>query len=174
MRDYYFIDAEKERQDMELLACQLEQDNAIDSNTVIVICSPEYSSGVCQFLAHRLSHLNGNIPLDLDTLEMPYPNDPNITPEIFKSLIVELGLSYAESYRNLLLVDSGCLRGKNYTVTKEILSSFIPEEKLKFACLYKQDDSIFEPNYYIDTFNFEEDGGLLFWWENINNPLWPW
>ena len=24
------------------------------------------------------------------------------------------------------------------------------------------------------AFDFEKDGGLLFWWENINNPLWPW
>ena len=174
MEQYFTVDAQKEHQDMELLARQLEKANIIDPNTVIVVCSPEYSSIVCQFLSHRLSYLNGNIPLDLDTLEMPYPNDPDLTPEVFEDLVTQLGLSYLGSDRNLLLVDSGCLRGRNYTVVREILTKYIPAEKLIFACLYKQDDSIFEPNYYIDTFNFEQDGGLLFWWENINNPLWPW
>lgn len=174
MLEYYFIDAEKERQDMELLARKLEQSNNIDKDTVIVICSPEYSSSLCQFLAHRLSHLTGNIPLELDTLEMPYPNDTVLTPNVFRARLTELGLKYSETENKLLLVDSGCLRGSNFTTTKKILTKFIPEERLTFACLYKQDDSIFEPNYYIDTFNFDEDGGLLFWWENINNPFWPW
>jgi hypothetical protein len=37
-----------------------------------------------------------------------------------------------------------------------------------------QDDSKFTPDYYVEAFNFEKDGGLLFWWENEDNPFWPW
>lgn len=35
-----------------------------------------------------------------------------------------------------------------------------------FACLYSQDDAIFKADYCVQYFNKQEDGMLLFYWEN--------
>lgn len=174
MDNYFFIDREKEQKNFEALAKILEQSGTLDSPTVIIVCSPEYSSAVCQYLSHRLSHLNNNIPLDLDFLEMPYPNDVRLTKEQYLGLLTHLGEKYRSTGKKLLLIDSGCLRGTNFALAQQELTKYLLPEDVKFASTYKQSGSIFEPDFYVESFDFEKDGGLLFWWENINNPLWPW
>ena len=71
-----------------------------------------------------------------------------------------------------MLIDSGCLRGSNFTILKNQLIGSVAN--FRFGCLYIQNDSKFEPDFYVEEFDFESDGGLLFWWENENNPFWPW
>lgn len=172
---YFKISSEKELQDSQLLANQIEQDGWIDSNTTIVVCSPEYSSIVCQLLNHKLSHLNNHEPFEMDFLEMPYPGEDQMTVEEYRYECRHLAGKHMH-YKNkkLLLIDSGVLRGSNFTILKEELGYFFREDQLKFGCLYTQDDSKFEADYCVQKFNFQEDGGLLFWWENERNPFWPW
>lgn len=172
---YFKVGYEKELEDTQALATQIQEDGWIDSNTVIVVCSPEYSSLACQLINHKLSPLNNHEPFDMDTLEMPYPGEHKLTEEDYRYECRHLaGKHMHTKSKKLLLIDSGVLRGSNFAILKEELGYFFREHQLKFASLYVQDDSKFEPDYYVEKFNFEKDGGLLFWWENENNPFWPW
>lgn len=74
--------------------------------------------------------------------------------------------------KKFLFIDSGILRGKNFNKLKLSLRSKIDRENYKFASLYVQSSSILKPDYYVEEFDMEKDGGLLFWWENKNNPNW--
>ena len=172
---YFKIGYEKELQDTIALASQIEQEGWVDSDTVIVTCSPEYSSIVCQLLNHKLSPLNNNEPFEIDFLEMPYPREEKLDVEQYKYECRHLAGKHMHNKGvKLLLVDSGVLRGSNFTTLKEELSYYFKPNQLRFASLYMQDDSKFIPDYYVEAFNFNKDGGLLFWWENEDNPFWPW
>ena len=58
----------------------------------------------------------------------------------------------------------------NFTTLKNNLLRYLDSNCIRFGCLYKQSDSIFEPDYCVETFDLESQGGLMFWWEDINNP----
>lgn len=174
MEKYFYISPEKEYADTLKLVKLIEESNWVDEHMVIVVCSPEYSSQLCQQLNHRLSYLNGNKPFDMDFLEMPYPNEQTLSKEEYIDLCDKLGKRYCNTNKKLLLVDSGCLRGSNFTILDNVLEAWLGPNQKKYGCLYIQDNSIFEPDYVAETFNFNEQGGLLFSWENVNNPYWPW
>jgi hypothetical protein len=169
---YFNIDREKEYKDTLNLIAKLESSNWVDDKLIIVVCSPEYSSMLCQLINHKLSHLNHNKPFDMEFLEMPYPNEETLSKSEYSLLCEELADKYKDSDVKLLLIDSGCLRGANFTTLKNHLIGKVSD--FKFGCLYIQMDSIFEPDFYVEKFNFETDGGLEFWWENENNPYWNW
>ena len=172
---YFKISYEKELHDVEALSQIIEQDGWIDSNTTIVVCSPEYSSLACQIINHRLSPLNNHEPYRMDFLEMPYPGEEQLTEEQYRAHCRSLASRHMDSKsEKLLLIDSGVLRGSNFTILEEELGYFFERDQLRFASLYMQDDSKFTPEYCVEKFNFDRDGGLLFWWENENNPFWPW
>ena len=174
MKKYFFIDREKEYADTLKLVEQITDSKWVDQHTVIVVCSPEYSSQLCQQLNHRLSYLNKNRPFEMDFLEMPYPGEETLSKEDYIELCDELGKRYCNTNKKLLLVDSGCLRGSNFTILDNILEAWLSPEQKKFGCLYIQDDSKFTPDFYVEAFNTVNQGGLLFSWENENNPYWPW
>lgn len=176
MPDDFFIDSTKELQDIEKLITLIENDNWIDGNTIIVVCSPEYSSTICQILCHRLSYLNRHVPLNLEFLEMPYPGGEEFTDKEYERHIRNFAKRVSNwiNPRKFLFVDSGVLRGQNFTTLKRVMSSYIFPELMKYACVYMQDDSVFTPDYCVETFNFKKDGGLTFWWEDPNNPYWGW
>ena len=110
----------------------------------------------------------------MDFLEMPYPGEETLSREDYIELCDELGKRYCNTNKKLLLVDSGCLRGSNFTILDNILEAWLSPEQKKFGCLYIQDDSKFTPDFYVEAFNTVNQGGLLFSWENENNPYWPW
>jgi hypothetical protein len=169
---YFSIDEQKEHKDTRLLFYKIRESKWVDENTVIVNCSPDYSSIICQFLQHNLSP--NNKPLKMEYLEMPYPNQETYTKEQMMHDAEILMLQYASQNKKFLFVDSGCLRGSNFTLLAEVVGDYVGDEDRRFACLYLQEDSIFLPDFYVETFNFKLNGGLLFWWENPNNPYWPW
>ena len=171
---YFKVSLKKEIGDIDRLANIIARDGWMDSNTTIVVCSPEYSSIVCQLLNHKLSYLNHHEPFDMEFLEMPYPNEQRLTQTEYRAECRKLVSRLIKKDGKYLLVDSGVLRGTNFTVLNQEMNYFIAPERLKFASLYMQDDSKFTPDYLVQAFNFKEDGGLLFWWENEDNPLWPW
>lgn len=173
---YFYIDPFTEYYDIQNLSKQIAESGFVDEDVVIVNCSPDYSSIVCQYLQHNLSSFRKNIPLTMENLEMPYPNQETFTTKLMvhhaKNLVGKWIKVIPEV--KFLFVDSGCLRGTNFKVLQETVDQTVAKENRKFACLYLQDDSIFQPDFYVKTFNFEKDGGLLFHWENKNNPFWPW
>lgn len=174
MGNDFYIGVEKEVHDTGRLCGLIEQDGWVDRDTVIVVCSPEYSSIICQIMSHNLSHLRDHVPLDLDFLEMPYPGQQGLSNHDYEKLVREFATKYRNKLRKLLFVDSGVLRGQNYTTLRRIMKEQVAGHLTKYACLYKQDDSIFEPDYCVEQFNFEQDGGLTFWWEDPDNPYWGW
>jgi hypothetical protein len=174
MSKQFYIDSLKEYRDAHRLIDQIEKSNWIDSKVTIVICSPEYSSGICQLLSHKLSHLNNHVPFDLDFLEMPYPGNELYSIDEYIEDIDTLVSKYINKDNKLLFIDSGTLRGKNFTILDKVLEGSIESERIKFGCMYIQDDSIFEPDFYVQRFNLRKDGGLTFWWENQDNPYWGW
>lgn len=175
---YFMITPEKESNDIIKLSEGIKNDGWIDSNTVIVNCSPEYSSRLTQELNHRLSHLNKNELYEQVNLEMPYPNtnqvyDPQShTYVLFDRYLKEWVNNQISNSYKYLFVSSATLRGKNFNKVRLSVKPFLDSENFMFVSLYMQSSSIFEPDFYVEKFDKEKQGGLLFHWENINNPNW--
>jgi hypothetical protein len=166
------ISLEKEIQDIIVLKEKIDQDKWIDSKTIFVNCSPDYSSIVCQILNHSLSSTD---LFEEIILEMPYPVSNQIFDRYeleykdFDRYLSEWVKKYIDSDYKYLFIDSGTLRGKNFTKVRNQVKNKID---CKFASLYVQDDSIFIPDYYVEKFNFITQGGLIFEWENPKNKNW--
>ena len=174
MSNQFFIKPVREYFDTLKLIEKIDKDNWVDSSTVIVVCSPEYSSMLAQIINHKLSHHNNNVPFDMDFLEMPYPGQQLYDDDQYVDDAEAFGRKYVNTHRKLLFIDSGVLRGRNFTTLDNVMEEFVGPNERKYACLYKQSDSIFEPDYYVEEFDFNLQGGLTFWWENNENPYWGW
>lgn len=174
---YFFIDADKEKRDIEIFSKELENlvKSKFDSfeDLVIVNCSPDYSSIFVQRVNHLLSSNNDGDLFQVINLEMPYPNiDAVYVNEVVVDYETYLDTWVDNNYRfykNYIFLDSGCLRGRNFS---RLFNKLKYENNHVFGCLYLQDDSVFLPNVFVDKFNFETDGGLLFFWENLDNKNW--
>ncbi len=109
---------------------------------------------------------------------MPYPNmsqvwDPVTEKyELYDTYLDKWIKKYVSTGSRFLFLESGVLRGKNFNKVKLCLRDKLERENYRFASLYLQSSSIFKPDYYVQEFDFEKDGGLLFWWENFENPNW--
>lgn len=177
MSNYFYISAEKERQDLVTLSKKIIDDNFIDSDLIIVTCSPDYSSLGTMILNHSLSSINKNELFEQLSLELPYPtmqqifNKNTFEYELFDKYLFNWLRKNIFADMKYLFFDSGTLTGKNFNKIKNILSKE-PESNYRFASLYVQDDCICKPDYYIEEFNFKKQGGLLFSWENPQNPNW--
>ena len=163
MTNQFYITPQKEYRDIHNLIVIIEKSNWVDSNTVIVACSPEYSSGMSQIINHKLSHFNNYVPFDMDFLEMPYPGQELYSNEQYVDDLEDFGRKYVNTDKKLLFIDSGVLRGKNFTTLDNVMEEYLKPYQKKYATLYKQSNSIFEPDYLVQEFDFNKDGGLTFW-----------
>jgi len=176
--DYFCISPEKEREDIIKLAGIIINDGWVDSNLTIVNCSPDYSSTASMITNHLLSVLNKDELFPMIGLEMPYPNMSQVWDpleekyELYDTYLDKWIKRHVYSSSKLLFIDSGVLRGKNFGKLKLCLSGKLDRENYKLASIYLQSGSITKPDYYVQEFDFEKDGGLLFWWENFENPNW--
>lgn len=174
----YEITCEKEISDARLLAKKIGDDKWIDSSVVLVVCSPDYSSLSLQIINHKLSLFNGNEPFEQLQLEMPYPimsqvwDRESFQYEKFERYLQKWINKYIITDVKYLFYDSATLRGKNFWNLHMMLRSKIERDNYKFASLYVEKNSVFMPDYYINIFDKEKDGGLIFEWENPNNPNW--
>jgi len=174
---FFKVSLEKEYNDTLTLMQKIMEDDWFTPSTILVNCSPDYSSRLTQALNHGLSILNRHELFEQMDLQMPYPNSNQVWNPITKSY--ETFDTYLKSWINenvypcnFLFVDSGTLRGKNFNKLKLSLRSRLENENFRFASLYLQDDSILIPDYYVEKFNKQTQGGLLFQWENPLNPNW--
>ena len=174
MSNQFFIKPTKEYFDTFKLIEKIDNSGWIDPSIVIVVCSPEYSSMLCQIINHKLSHHNNNVPFNMDFIEMPYPGQELYDNDTYIDDLEKFGKKYVNTDKKLLFIDSGVLRGSNFTILDTVMEEYLTPRHRKFACLYKQSDSIFEPDFYVESFSFEKQGGLTFWWENEDNPYWGW
>ncbi len=174
MDSTFFVSYEKELADTHRLIDVIQEDNWIDSDTIIVNCSPDYSSTVCQIVNHKLSHLNKNELFEMLFLEMPYPTSPQVwnrdtkTYEYFDRYLLSWVYSNVSKDYKYLFIDSATVRGKNFQRVKDVVRTRIENENFRFASLYMHKDSIFIPDYSVQKY----EGGLVFQWENFKNPNW--
>jgi hypothetical protein len=158
MNKYFRIGREKEHKDIQTLIEMLRPE--ITSNTIIVNCSPDYSSIISQQVAHAYF----DNPLTMLSFEMPYPNTE------FEKVYEAHCREFAENLEpntHYVFIDSGILRGRNFKTLYDNLNIYAHKStNYHFACLYCQDDAIFNADYCVDWFNREEDGMLNFWWES--------
>ncbi|MFO0735070.1 MAG: hypothetical protein U0270_04290 [Labilithrix sp.] len=182
---YFFVSPEKEHADTTALSKQISESEwfvqknrergrrARDGSLVIVNCSPDYSSKVSMVLSHALSPQNNDIPLPLYHLQMPYPNSTAADLKECKASSFELFMKLSLlNEPKIIFVDAGVLRGVNFTVLRADAVRAFPEKDVAFACLYVQRNSVFKPDFFVEEFDFETQGGLMFHWENPKNPLW--
>lgn len=178
MNNYFYISPEKEAVDIRILLSKIRESNWILPSTVIINCSPDYSSHLSQTINHNLSSLNRNELFEVIDLPMPYPNMTQVWNSIdrmympFTQYLLEWTRLNIEPFTNYLFIDSGVLRGKNFANTRAAIKNKLQPENYRFASLYVQDDSIFTPDFYVEKFNKPVQGGLLFHWENVDNPNW--
>lgn len=176
--NYFVIEPVKERGDIFKLSDIILNDRWVDKDTVLVNCSPDYTSITTQVLNHKLSVINKNELFPVINLEMPYPNmsqvwDPVTDKyELYDTYLDKWIKKYVSASSRFLFVESGVLRGKNFNKLKLCLRDKLDRENYRFCSLYLQSTSIFKPDYYVQEFDPQKDGGLLFWWENFENPNW--
>lgn len=174
----FYISYEKEIHDSQLLADMIKQDGWIDSSTIIVTCSPDYSSIPSQIVNHKLSHLNNNELFETKTFEMPYPvcsqiwNQDKEEYELYDRYAakwVDKNIHISNKY---LFLDSGTIRGKNFSKLHLLVRTKLEPDGYRFASLYVEENSIFVPHYYVQKYSDSINGGLIFQWENSDNPNW--
>lgn len=157
---YFKISRSKERRGIKKLINILGP--IIKESTVIVNCSPDYSSIISQ----QVIHAYFDNPLPMVNFEMPFPGTPfELAYEGYcKDFVEKMDVS-----NHYVFIDSGILRGRNFKTLSDALELYLGE--YHFACLYMQDDAIYTPDFYVEKFNKKEQGMLLFYWENINCTL---
>lgn len=175
---YFHISYKKELVDSEKLIEKIKKENWIDADTVLVSCSPDYSSRLVQLINHKLSYIADNELFEQIDLNMPYPTNSQVWDSInrgyqqYTTYLLEWIRRHIQTNQKYLFIDSGVLRGENFTKLKQAISGRLDRTQYMFGSLYIQEDSIFKPDFYVEVFNKEKQGGLLFEWENVNNPNW--
>ena len=123
------------------------------SKAGILQLSYEYSGLMAQLLAHKLSTADG--PLDIEPVNIPYKGE----------FPVVIHPDQLDPYEVLIVVDSGCLSGRNFkNVERMLLDYGFPRNKLWFCCLAADLNSQFQP----DSCPLWFDGNkqmVHFWWE---------
>lgn len=175
---YFYVSYEKESLDSTKLIKQIAESNWLTKDTILINCSPDYSSRLCQLVNHKLSYLNKNEVYETIELPMPYPIMSQIWDNLekqyfqFEKYLADWVRKYISSHGKYLFIDSGTLRGKNFTKVKQAIRYKLEPDSYRFASLYLQSDSIFTPDFFVEKFEKDTQGGLLFEWENTNNPNW--
>lgn len=164
MKNKYFkISRKKENKDIKKLIKLLK--SSITPNTIIVNCSPDYSSIISQ----RVIHSFYDNPLTMINFDMPFPNTEfeKVYPKHCEEFAKEL-----QPNTHYIFIDSAILRGKNFkTLYDNLILHSHKSTTFDFACLYSQDNAVFEADYCVEFFNREEQGMILFWWESENCTL---
>lgn len=175
---YFFISGEKEIWDSKSLTSKIGDDKWVNRDTILVNCSPDYSSSLTQMINHRLSVFNDNELFEVINMEMPFPTFSQIWNPVkkeaqnFDSYLREWITLHLRSEFKYLFIDSGVLRGKNFNKVHLSIRQLIEPSNYRFASVYKEKSSIFTPDYFVQEFDQATQGGLLYWWENVNNPNW--
>jgi len=178
LNKYFTVSLEKESNDTTKLIEKIKEERWVDSSTIIVNCSPDYSSRLCQEINHKLSYLNSNELYEQISLEMPYPTTNQIYDpyshgyQLFDRYLGQWITNNIINNCKYLFINSSTLRGKNFNKVRLSVRQHLEPDNYRFASLYVQSSSIFQPHYYVEEFDKEKQGGLLFHWENIDNPNW--
>lgn len=170
----FFIDRDKEAVDSQELFNKIKQDNWVDGNTVIVNCSPLYSSRLAMTMNHKLCHLNKAEPFMQLTLQIPTGNmsqvyDENIQEYIqFDTYLKDWINKFVVKGYKYLFVASGIPKGRALNKLKLSLRIVIEPDDYRFASLYIHENCYIRPDYLVQEYK----GQILFWWENDDSEKW--
>jgi hypothetical protein len=156
-----YIDQSWELKLIDSVAHSIRKSNWLngDRPTAILQLSYEYSGLFAQVLAHRLSSLGE--PMSIEPVNIPYKNE-------FPVLIHPDKL---DPYTKLIVLDSGCLSGNNFTkVQKQLIDYGFRKQHLQFVCLACSSESIFKPDHC--PLLFDGSSSMVhFWWECKTNKF---
>ena len=167
----YNISHKKEEVDSGKLVEIIKNDGWVSDDMIIVNCLPTYSSGLTQYLNHKLSHLNKNQLYEVMYLEMPYPNTSQVWNSCTKELenfefYLKKWVVNNIFFNNFLFILSDVNTVRNFNKIRLNLRGILDREYFRLAAIYAQ-KGVIPPDYYVEQ--VEETHRVLFQWENIDN-----
>ena len=150
-----YIDQQFELKLIDQVISNLRISGWLDGNQNIAILqlSYEYSGLFAQILSHRLS-LAGE-PMPIEPVNIPYKNE----------FPVFIHPDKLDPYNKLIILDSGCLSGGNFTkVKKQLIDYGFKKEELQFVTLACSSNSVFKPDQCPLLFD-GTTSMVHFWWE---------
>ncbi len=108
-------------------------------------------------------------------MEMPYPimsqvwNRETFEIQSFDRYLTEWINKYLDPSLKYLFIDSATIRGRNFSKLKYAIRDKV---EYKLASVYVEQQSITTPDYFVERYDQEKKGELIFAWENDNNPNW--
>lgn len=150
---------------IEMIASELITDGFNADNTVIITVSTDYSSIIGQTLRHLLS--SGGEICDGFGVDVPYPDehwDDKYLGELHSIMDI-----YGHKLQNkrVLLVETGVIRGGNYT----FLDNYLKQRGITdiyTVAMFENVGSAYNSNYVGEYYN-DSTEDLTFWWEMENN-----
>ena len=127
-KELFFIDRHKEMVLYNKLVDELRTNKKFDINpedTLLMNVSPDYSSIISMLLLHEFSR-DGET-LDMFNVEVPYPDQ---LPGPFELKFEETFKTYAQPYKNFMLVEAGVISGKNYTWLVDTMCNYVESDQL--------------------------------------------
>ena len=148
-----YIDRDWEIKSIDKICNEIRDRFSYEDKAAILQLSYEYSGLMAQLMSHKLSV--SNEPLSIEPVNIPYKNE-------FEAFIHPDQL---DPYNKLIIVDSGCLSGNNFTkIEKKLLDYGFARWQLFFACVACDLNSIFRPDFC--PIYFDGDTTMVhFWWE---------
>lgn len=148
-----YIDRNWETKCIDKICSEIRKNFPYNETGAILQLSYEYSGLMSQLISHKLSTING--PIDIEPVNIPYKNEFEIV----------IHPDQLDPYNYLIVVDSGCLSGNNFTkIEKKLLDYGFPRHKLFFTSVACDLNSIFRPDFCPVYFNGDEQM-VSFWWE---------
>jgi hypothetical protein len=134
----------------------------IDSDTLLMNVSPDYSSIISMQTIHELSY--EHVPLDMFNVEVPYPGFNNMSyREKFRSDFQHI----FKDYKTFILMEAGVITGNNYDwiINTEMIKNFnIKPDNILSVALCEHIDS----NFKCDIVGEKYNGDLTFYFEKPN------
>ena len=137
------------------------------SNSVIVMVSTDYSSIIGQILRHQLS-FDGEVCEGFG-VDVPYP-DQTWDDKFVNDFLFTFSLnSDTLTYKHIILVEAGVIRGGNYTKCVDLIKNHLKrKEPIVTVALFENIHSKFKSDFVGEYYD-NETQDLTFWWERENN-----
>jgi hypothetical protein len=166
---YFYVSYEKELIDSKNLIEKIKNSGWIKPEMIIVNCFPEYSSRLTQLVNHKISFLNKNELFEVVDLQMPYPNMAQVWNPCdrkyqgFYNYMTDWARTNLFSTNTYLFLSTG----ENLFPLRAFLKIKLGADDYKLGTIYpKVTDP--EPDFWVEKY----EKGLLFEWENMDNPNW--
>jgi hypothetical protein len=152
-RGNLLITQEWERESLNWIAAEVRGRGFNTNDVGMLQLSCEYSGIIGQQLAHKLSC--GEKPMNIEPVNIPYNGEFEVVihPDVL------------DRHRRWLVVDSGCLTGRNFRSVETILLNYgVPRDQMLFCCIACTFQAAFVPDICPVRFDAKSQA-VHFWWE---------